>query len=222
MCGRYAIGNIDFKNRYSVSNYSSVEKDLTVRFNVAPGQENPTIVKVEKDTELRLMRWGLVPSWAKDEKIGYKMINARAETVDEKPSYKRLLKSQRCLIPATGFYEWLKAKKQPYYIHLKDQDIFSFAGLYDKWKNPSGNELDTYTIITTNANKALKPIHDRMPVILKPEDEQIWLSNEGDPDFLKNLLEPFPSEKIEAYPVNTSVNNPRNDDRSLIEKLNSQ
>lgn len=167
------------------------------------------------------MRWGLIPFWAKDPKIGYKMINARAETVNEKPSFKHSLKNKRCIVPASGFYEWLKSEKQkiPFYIKPKDQEYFSFAGLYDVWKDAEGKEIKSYTIITTTPNIKMAKIHDRMPVILKVADEDKWLDQNTDIDELLKLLKPYPDSEMEIYSVSDLVNSPRNDNKDLIKPI---
>lgn len=169
----------------------------------------------------RLIRWGLVPHWAKEEAIGYKMINARAETIAEKPSYRKSFERRRCLVLADGFYEWQKVdglkQKIPMRIMLKNKEPFAFAGLWDVWKKPDGGELRSFTIITTEPNDFMKAIHNRMPVILRQKDEEMWL----DPDLkdtskLLPLLVPFASKEMDAYEVSTIVNSPQNDDPQCI------
>lgn len=154
----------------------------------------PVVISKSKSPQLSLMRWGLIPSWAKDSKFGLSMFNARADTVTVKPSFKLSFRRRRCLIPATGFYEWKKNGhlKIPLYYTLKDQPLFSFAGLWDRWLDPHGSTLDTYTIITTDPNSFIKPVHDRMPVILKPDGEKIWLNNTSSETSLLSLLQPYP------------------------------
>lgn len=168
-------------------------------------QHNPNMAGLSgtgvnhEGNEAVLMRWGLIPSWAKDPKIGYKMINARSESILEKPSFKKPFLSQRCLIPASGFYEWqhLDNKKIPYYFKLKDQDLFAFAGLYDEWKDPEGYPLKTFTIITTEPNEVVAPIHNRMPVILPEKSEDIWLDHTiSDPQKLLSLLTPYKNSEM--------------------------
>ncbi|GJQ59302.1 MAG: hypothetical protein SCALA701_21030 [Candidatus Scalindua sp.] len=167
-----------------------------------------------------MMKWGLVPFWAKDPKIGNRMINARAETLDKKPSFRHLLKSKRCLVPGSGFYEWKRVGKSklPHYIKLKKREIFSFAGLYDIWRDGEGSELKTFTIITTEPNSTLRPIHDRMPVILRQECEEAWLGV-GSPalnnDALMAMLRPYPDD-VDVYIVSNEVNSPTNDNPQLI------
>ncbi len=177
------------------------------------------IVNDGSKNRLGHLRWGLIPPWAKDEKIGYKMINARAETVSEKPSYKNAFKRKRCIIPADSFYEWKNTDngKVPMRFKLNSNGIFALAGLWESWESPEGKTIHTCTVITTTPNELVKPVHNRMPVILKPEDEAAWLSpNFEDLDFLGNLLVPFDQGKMGAYPVSSSVNSPRNNDESLI------
>ncbi len=160
------------------------------------------------------MHWGLIPSWAKDPSIGNKMINARAETLLEKPSFKRLVGKRRCLVLTDGFYEWRKEgkRKVPMRMLLKTRELFAFAGLWDRWKKPDGNEFQSFTIITIDANDLLRPIHDRMPVILGRDGEEKWLNPDlKDPSELLPLLKPYPSELMEAYDVSPLVNSPRND-----------
>lgn len=214
MCGRWATPftkeNIEVHYKVTVSGF-------TPSYNIVPGQEQIVITKqVEKKAEK--MRWGLIPHWSKDPKIGYKMINARAETITEKPSYRMPFTSQRCLIPCGGFYEWKKSDtgKVPHYIHLKDSPLFSLAGLYDTWRDPNGKEIPSFTIITTTPNSVMSPIHDRMPVILCQDSEDIWLSSH-DVNGLQSLLRPYDNEKnMETYVVSKDVNDPKNDVSSNI------
>jgi putative SOS response-associated peptidase YedK len=168
------------------------------------------------------VRWGLVPSWAQDEKIGYKMINARAETLTEKPAFRRLIERKRCLIPADGFYECKQTEKgkQPMRITMKNGEPFGFAGLYDTWAASDGRKVSTCTIITTQPNELVADIHDRMPVILRQEDEDLWLDRERfDPDLLRSLLVPYDDTEMRTYPVPTLVGNPKNDVPECIEEM---
>jgi len=216
MCGRFAITHIaGFWSRFAVIDYLAA---FGPRFNIAPSQLVPIIVSGSSNKAI-MMKWGLVPFWAKDPKIGNKMINARAETVSTKPAFRTSFKRKRCLVPATGFYEWkrTKAGKIPHYIHMKDDSYFAFAGLYDRWKDPEGNDLYTFTIITTEANTMMAKIHNRMPVILRTSDEDLWLSKEplSDADS-RRLLVPYSSSALEAYEVSKEVNSPVNDSEELI------
>lgn len=183
-------------------------------YNVAPGQPIPAIIEDRGQRRIGQLRWGLVPSWAQDEKIGYKMINARDETLREKPAFRRLLERKRCLIPADGFYEWKKTgnKKQPMRITMRDGQPFAFAGLFDTWIAPDGQRLHTCTIITTRPNEVVAEIHDRMPVILRRQDESIWLDRDRtDVDLLQSLLAPYDAGGMRAYPVSNLVGNAKND-----------
>lgn len=218
MCGRYVLTETEaIFDRFDVDDR---EIELKPRYNIAPGQINPVITR-NSPNKIVLMKWGLVPVWAKDEGIGYKMINARAETVADKPAFKRLLKSKRCIVPASGFYEWQKSGKDkiPYYIHRKDNKLFGFAGLYDEWQSPNGELLLTYTIITTSPNELMEQIHDRMPVILEKENESEWLHPDSDINYLQTLLDAYEVNEMEAYIVSKDVNTPRNDDPDLIKKV---
>jgi putative SOS response-associated peptidase YedK len=218
MCGRYGLIYPD-----QIPSRFDIEGDMVdydPHYNIAPGRSNPVVLALSPN-HVELMQWGFIPHWADDPKIGYSMINARAETVAEKPAFKKAFQFQRCIIPASGFYEWQKdgKEKRPFYIHLKDQEIFGFAGLYSIWKDPDGKEIKSYTIITTTPNKLMEPIHNRMPVILHKEDEDLWVSHdEAEPDRLLPILRPYPTEKMEAYVVSELVNNPRNDIPKIIEK----
>ena len=217
MCGRYTLRTpVDtLAEQFDLDEYPS---SLTASYNIAPTQEVATVVEEDDKRKLEMFHWGLIPSWAKDPQIGNRMINARAETVDEKPSFRSAFKARRCLILADGFYEWQKADngKQPFYIHMKDGSPFAFAGLWETWKN--GEELRSCAIITTDANDLMNEIHHRMPVVLHPENYGVWL----DPDFdekdpLKDFLKPFPSEEMEAYMVSRRVNKPSNNEPSVVE-----
>jgi putative SOS response-associated peptidase YedK len=173
----------------------------------------------EKGRKAALLRWGLIPAWAKDKAVGYKMINVRAEGIATKPSFRSALKARRCLVVASGFYEWQKTPsgKQPHWIGLVDRKPFAFAGLWESWTDPVGGEhIETYTIITTEPNGLCAPIHNRMPVILDPADYDRWLSAETPPE---DLLRPFPAEQMMAYPVSAWVNKPANNDARCIEPV---
>lgn len=216
MCGRFTL-TIDI-NRVARAFNVAPTLQTTARYNVAPTQEVVTVMR-NGAAHLELLRWGLIPSWAKEESIGSKMINARAETLAEKPSFKRLLRGKRCLVVADGFYEWKQEHggKVPMYITMKDHEPFAFAGLWDTWKNPEGELIRTCTIITTNPNDVVLPIHNRMPAILTPEAREEWLDpGLQDDNVLLHLLSPYPSEAMMARPVSRLVNNPRNDSPELI------
>ena len=225
MCGRFVLTDTDtITSRFNITTSGNISEKITPHYNIAPTQIIPVIYKDEnRENRIEFRKWGLVPFWAKDPEIGHNMINARAETLTQKPSFKHLIKSRRCLVPSSGFYEWRKIDKRkvPYYIGIKDSKMFSFAGLYDNWKDNAGNELKTFTIITTDANNTLKPIHNRMPVILGKEFEEKWLGiKTQDFDSLAEMLKPFPDNKMTAYTVSIEVNNPKNDTPQLIRKVN--
>lgn len=222
MCGRYTLSS---PNDAVADLFEMPELPfLAPRYNVAPTQET-AVVRVLKHGEPRqldLLRWGLVPYWAKDLAIGNKMINARSESVAEKPAYKRSFRKQRCLVATDGFFEWKKAGKlkQPYHVRRQDRRPFAFAGLWDRWKNPDGKLIDTFTILTTSSNDLIRPLHDRMPVILDRKDFSLWLDPEmNDPVRLQELLVPAPSEGMETVPVSRVVNSPANDGCDCIEPL---
>ncbi|MBC6433518.1 SOS response-associated peptidase [Nostoc sp. HG1] len=189
--------------------------DWQPRYNIAPTQTIPAIVAAKKgDRHFKPLRWGLIPSWSKDPAIGAKMINARSETVAEKPSFRSAFKQHRCLILADGFYEWRKqsGKKQPFYFRLQDGSPFAFAGLWERWHAPEGDILETCTILTTEANQLVSQVHDRMPVILPTDRYDQWL----DPtlqqsESLQALLRSYDADRMSAYPVSLSVNSPWND-----------
>lgn len=222
MCGRYAF----FSPAEAVRQYFAVdcELDLPPRYNIAPTQAVPVIRQRDGSKELVLLHWGLVPFWAKEKSIGNRMINARAETVAEKPSFRNALKSRRCLVLANGFYEWQKtgAAKQPHYICMRDQRPMAFAGLWESWDK--GDEpLESCTIITTTANELVAPIHHRMPVILNTDRQTDWLSGELlDADRLRAALLPAPAGEMLAWPVDRMVNSPANQGPELIEAARGQ
>ncbi len=193
------------------------------RYNIAPTQP-VAVVPNDGFNRLDYFTWGLVPSWAKDPNIGSRMINARAETLAEKPSFRNAFKRRRCLILADGFYEWQvipgQKSKQPMYITLEDHRPFAFGGLWEIWKSPDGSEIYSCTIITTEPNPLMATIHNRMPLILPPESYTQWLNpNEQRPEALKSLLEPYPASQMAAYPVSSLVNSPANDTPELVEPL---
>jgi len=219
MCGRYGfVPGKNFFKRFKIDKYTG---QLKPSFNVAPGKMMPVIIRQSPD-QLIEMKWGLVPHWADDPKIGYRMINARAETLETRSAFRSLLHSKRCLVPASGFYEW-KHKgnaKIPYYIRLLNEEYFAFAGLYDAWKDAEGKEIKSYTIITTDSNPLVAKIHDRMPVILNRIGEEKWLDkDEKDIEKLLALLIPYPADELQAYQVSSLVNSPRNDKKELIEPV---
>ena len=217
MCGRYsfAIEDALILERFGLRVRTAIYK---ARYNCAPTQ-NLAVIANEAPDELRFFRWGLIPSWAKEASIGNNLINARAETLVEKSSFKNAFRNRRCLVPATGFYEWKRnADKTPYHIMLKNGDPFCFAGLWDKWITAEGEIIHSFTIITTTPNGLMEQIHDRMPVILHREDEPRWISLNPDPSLI-TLLKPFPAELMEAFPVSKLVNSPKNDAPEIIGRV---
>ena len=221
MCGRFTQHHdtAAVADRFGVQ---GILFDAVPRYNIAPTQPVSAILEVAQTGErfLDLLRWGLVPSWAKDSAIGNKMINARSETVAEKPAFRTSLKRRRCLIPTDGFYEWDKTggTRQPYHFRRKDGELFGFAGLWDEWTAPDGSPLRTCTILTTAANAVVGPYHDRMPVILRSADaEERWLDSAvQSADALEPLFLPYPDDWMEAIPVSKRVNAPVNEDAGLI------
>ena len=222
MCGRFTLFEADkiLSKEFGVSGFPT----LSPRYNIAPSQSVAAVraAPAGSGRELAHLRWGLIPSWSKDPAIGNRLINARAETAREKPSFRNAFRRHRCLIPTNGFYEWqqLERGKQPYFIRMRDGMIFAFAGLWDRWESPDKGVIETCTILTTAANAVLAPIHDRMPVILPPTEYARWL----DPallntDSLAPLLVPFPPEDMLAFPVSPRVNVPTVDDEKCIAPL---
>lgn len=225
MCGRFSLTQTG-EDLAAVFQLKCIPP-VAPRFNIAPTQPVATITATLEHSEpqFQLLRWGLIPSWAKDPTIGNRLINARAETVAEKPSFRAAFKRRRCLILADGFYEWQRQAnrktKQPYYFFLEQHRLFAFAGLWEHWTDPnSGGELRTCTILTTAPNALMEPIHNRMPVILAPEDYETWLDpSYYNPGELEGMLGPYPSEEMDAYAVSTLVNKPQNDVPNCIKPL---
>jgi putative SOS response-associated peptidase YedK len=221
MCGRYnlitdAEALVDFfEIEHTLFDLSALEP----RYNIAPSQDVPIVRDTGKGRELVLARWGLVPHWSKDAKPKYSTINARAETVAEKPTYREAFRRKRCLIPATGFYEWKQTSggKSPHHIHIPAQSVFAFAGLWDHW-DKEGAGFESCSIIVTSANETMQPIHDRMPVILNQAQYNIWLAADHfNRAQLESLLVPYTGE-LKTYPVRRLVNSPKNDDPRCIEQ----
>ena len=221
MCGRYTLkaGGRELSDLFGLSEEPEM---IEPRYNIAPTQQIPVVLEDSSngDRTLEMMHWGLIPSWAKDPSVGARMINARAETVSEKPSYRSAFKRRRCLIVADGFYEWKKTAdgKQPYYLRLGSGDPFGFAGLWESWSMDGGEEMRSATIITTEPNEVAAEIHNRMPVILPPDLYDAWLEPDNeDREELLSMLAPYPAEEMEAYPVSKRVNRPANDEPSVLE-----
>lgn len=197
--------------------------DLRPRYNIAPSQPVP-VVRLAGDPPTRRLdelQWGLIPSWAKDPGIGHRMINARAETLEEKPAFRAAFRSRRCLVVADGFYEWRHAagRKQPYLVRLRDRRPFAMAGLWECWRADNDADLLTFTIVTTAANRLMAPIHDRMPVLLAAENHSVWLDPHTERAVLLSLLAPFCDEALETFAVSAHVNNPRNDDEECVKPV---
>lgn len=225
MCGRY-VQYTPVSELEPLFGLSPGADEWPPRYNITPG--SPVLacrVDAEGRRELATLHWGLIPSWAKDRKIGHRTINARAETVAEKPAFRSAFKRRRCLIPANGFYEWktTAAGRQPHYFTMKDGTPFAFAGLWEEWiDKETGEHLPSCTIIVTEANELVRSVHDRMPVILPPERYTIWLDPAvHERESLEALLIPYPSGSMVTYPVDRRVNTPANDDASLIEPMES-
>ena len=218
MCGRFSFSPLAkiIEDRFDVK----VDSSYKPRYNSAPSQNLAVITNVDPG-RITFMKWGLVPFWAKDPKIGNRMINAISETIAEKPAFRNAFKKKRCLIPADSFYEWKRLspkEKIPYRILLKDESLFAMAGIWESWKSPGGELLNTFSILTTSPNILMENIHDRMPVILQREDEQKWLADEN-PEALHDLLKPFDENRMTAYPISKLVNSPFNEEEKIHEKV---
>lgn len=220
MCGRYGYTAepLDLTRRFDL--HGTVPA-IQMHFNVAPTQTMPVVV-AHSPNRVELMRWGLIPRWAKEADTGLKTINARAETVAERRTYRGPLRHQRCLVPASGFYEWQRTEhgKVPHWIYLPDAPLFAFAGLWETWQDPEGDEILSYTIITCEPNALMAKIHNRMPVILRRDDEAQWLNPDlVEPEHLLPLLRPYPAAAMAAHRVSRQVNNPRKDSPELIQPV---
>jgi putative SOS response-associated peptidase YedK len=220
MCGRFAQRS-DPKRLAKEFKVAEVP-EIEARYNIAPTQEILAVRELGDRREMAFFKWGLVPSWAKDVSMGARLINARSETVQEKPSFREAFKKRRCIIPADGFYEWQRTggKKQPFFFRMRDEHTFGFAGLWERWEGEGGQAINSCTILTTEANEVLHPVHDRMPVILHPDDYPLWLDgDERERVLLGELLRPYPAEEMIGYPVSTLVNSPSNKGAGLIEEV---
>lgn len=224
MCGRYTLTVTleELLVRYMIG--ETMVPFHRPKYNVAPSQQVLSIIHDGQANRLGELKWGLVPPWADDPKVGFQMLNARSETAASKPAFQTPLRRKRCLIPADGFYEWKTTAtgKQPMRITLKSRALFSMAGLYETWLSPDGTKINSCTILTTAPNELVAPIHDRMPVILRPEDEQLWLDRTvTDTAMLMPLLVPYQASELDAYPVSAAVGSVRNDEPSLIEPFDA-
>ena len=218
MCGRYSFAP-DLKIVNEHYDISVNDDDLTPNYNCAPSQLLPVITN-DKSIGFNFFRWGLIPFWAKDISIGNKLINARSETILEKPSFRNAFRQRRCLVSADAFYEWKQEVKEkiPYRIFLKNQNIFSMAGIWEKCKLSNGETIFSFAIITTQPNTLMTKIHNRMPVILDKKGEDLWINNTDEKE-LTNLLKPFPAEQMTAYRISNLVNSPRNNSPKIIEPI---
>jgi len=212
MCGRFTLyfGLNELCDRFQVLLEDGFAHDYTPRYNIAPSQEIAILTNKNEKKRIEMATWGLIPEWSKDtiKATSYKTFNARSETITKKPAFRIPFKNKRCLIPSSGFFEWEKENKQPYYFHMKFEKVFSFAGLYDDWHDVSNDiYIRSCTIITTTPNELVSQYHDRMPVILKKEDEDLWLGNIKEADDLLTLLKPFSSNAMECYKVSKECNN---------------
>jgi len=225
MCGRYTLYSDQdtIEEAFDVHHAADDDGIFNKNYNVAPGTPNPVVLQPKPEKKgIGALKWGLIPGWADDENIGYKMINARSETLMEKTSFKKPFQRQRCIIPANGFYEWqtIFKKKIPFYISHIENDLIGFAGLYERWVDPSDetNQIWSYTIITTKANELLEPLHERMPVILNQQNYAEWLNPvNSDTEALNELLVPCPSEQLRVYRVSDEVNNTKNNGAELLQ-----
>lgn len=223
MCGRFALKAppAELMRHFGVD----AVPDMAPRYNIAPTQSILVIrhpwQQSEASLEAASVKWGLLPYWAKDESMATKLANARGETVAEKPAFRNAFRRMRCLIPADGFFEWqtTPSGKQPWFIRLKENGVLAFAGLWEHWKSSEGTVVESASIITTEANELVSPIHDRMPVILQPKDYSMWLGEQSRTDDLKALLKPFPSSMMNCYKVSRRMSNARNEGPDCIEPL---
>jgi putative SOS response-associated peptidase YedK len=225
VCGRFTLST----SPTAIADHFGLDEapELGARFNVAPGQSIATISLSGEDRRsvLSWRRWGLVPSWAKDEKVGNRLINARAETATEKPSFRSALRRRRCLVPADGFYEWAgtKGSKQPYLIGLEGRALFAFAGLWERWTNPGGEALESCTLLTTEATEQLSALHDRMPVIVDPVDYELWMDPDVvEPDLASPVIDRNLGGALDFDPISQHVNDVRHDDPRCLEAIAGQ
>jgi putative SOS response-associated peptidase YedK len=224
MCGRFTLTATfeEIIDRFDIQAFLE-EENYAPSFNIAPSQSVLAVINDGKTNRMGFLKWGLIPPWAKDMSIGNKMINARAETIAEKPSFRNAFKKKRCLIIADSFYEWKRHEdksKTPMRIKLKSDELFAMAGIWEGWKAPDGNVLYTCSVITTEPNDLMKDIHDRMPVILRRDDEKTWLNpTSSETNALIPLLAPFDETLMESYEVSSLVNTPKNNSIELIQKI---
>ena len=218
MCGRF-VTVISYEELKQIFSLVETEARTEPRYNVAPTQYVSVVRSTGEHNVLSPKKWGLIPSWSKDSAVASHTINARCETVAEKPSFRHAIKYNRCIVPISGFYEWSHSggKKIPHYIYLSDLSPMSLAGIWEHWKSPEGLEIETFSILTTTSNSLIQPLHDRMPVLLQPSDYGLWLSkNMHDPHELTRLYQPYPADKMALHEVSNLVNNPRFDSPACI------
>lgn len=221
MCGRFSFDRAPetVAELFKLANIPQ----FNPRYNIAPTQSVPTVLQrtENQEREFQMLRWGLIPSWAKDKKIGNKLINARSETVMEKPSFRSPFRHRRCWVLADGFYEWQQTEtgKQPFYFTRNDRQPFAFAGLWERWESPDGESIASCTILTTEANEMMRPIHHRMPVILQPDDRDRWLDLSENPADLLPLLRPYAWEATICYPVSRMANSPKIDRPECVQPI---
>ena len=225
MCGRYVLKSTPqhIREAFGIEGPDTAQsEEWRPHFNIAPTQFAPIVRVVDGARRLDLLKWGLIPSWAKDATIGNRLINARSETAPEKPAFRAAFKSRRCIVPADGFYEWQQqpSGKQPHYIHRKDGELLAIAGLWEHWTPPESTvPLLTFTILTTEANSWMRRLHDRMPVVLEGDEVARWLDPASNFADLEALMRPLGDADLEAYPVSKAVNNVRNDAPALLEEV---
>jgi putative SOS response-associated peptidase YedK len=223
MCGRFRLS----RDEKEIAAHFDITEviEWTPRYNIAPTQQIPTVRQnpVEPRREFTTMRWGLIPYWAKDASMGFSTFNAQSESAADKPAFREPMKKRRCLIPGDGFYEWQKLgpkEKQPYNFGLVDDGLFAFAGLWDRWRNPEGETIETCTILTTQPNALVTGIHNRMPVILKPEDYELWLDpGVNDAERVTELLKPLDAGLMRKYPVSARVGQVKNEDAECAKEI---
>ena len=230
MCGRYSLSTPldELVESFEVSEV--VPGDYAPRFNVAPTDRAPVVVQAPSGRRLGALRWGLVPPWARDASVGNRMINARSESVATRAAFRDAFQRRRCLVPADGFFEWMSAeaeggagrgrpRKIPFWVHRPDRAPFALAGVWERWRAPDGETLKSFAILTTDANERLRPLHDRMPVVIPPESRALWLERGADPEALARLLRPLPDDALEAWPVTPRVSTPGFDHPSCLEPV---
>jgi putative SOS response-associated peptidase YedK len=223
MCGRFRLS----RHGKEVAEEFAIEEDVewTPRYNIAPSDQIPTVLQDPSKPvrHLALMRWGLIPFWAKDPAIGFKTINGMSETAASKPAFREAMRTRRCLIPSDGFFEWKKIgpkEKQPYNFGMTDDSIFAFAGLWDRWRDAAGKQILSCTILTTKPNSLVSDVHNRMPAILRPDDYDLWLDpGITDPARIVDLLAPYDAQLMKRYPVSTRVNSVKNDDQECAREI---